>query len=70
MVAQCYDNLDPNILLLESHLFFIPADQALWTCIPLIFMEELKKMKLITVYLLAALQRNTPPTDDVSIAYT
>ena len=40
-----------------SSFFFKLAHQALWTCIPLIFMEEQKKLKLIAVYLLAALQR-------------
>ena len=54
-----------------SYLFFKPIHQALWTCIPLIFMEEQKKMKLIAVYLLATLQNNTTlSTDDVSIAFT
>ena len=34
-------------------------------------MEEQKKMKLIAVYLLAALQRNTTSSiDDVSVVYT
>ena len=39
-----------------SSFFFKPAHQDLWICIPLIFMEEQKKMKLIALYLLVALQ--------------